>query len=526
MGISPNAKAKTNNNMGLLLVFFPEDDNHPIVDKNKLFSPSSSSSPSPSSSSPPPPSISYSPSSSSLKSSNRRSSTTSKAIISRAQSTISICALFLFITLLLFTLSTFEPTANRIHPTSPPRRFLSQKPPPNYIHKPKANTKRNSSWFFKTFTEKSYKTTNSAVSPTALQGMGTLYRRGTKAMNDLVVAHVVEDVTGDELRLFSRALHRSGLTARADIVFVFASSSFSSRFGSVIQEENDSFFKLVRHYKESNSTNPKRVTGFDLTHFVKGGKKEKKEIEEPIWGKRFRSNYSNSDGFEKEAESTQLSVGSVVGFEASELDPENSLSGFLDHVPMNMRRWACYPMLLGRVRRNFKYVMLVDVKNSVVLGDPLGRVRNRSPVSVYLSPKPESSSGKHGRKNSDKTQSHSPVNSAVIMGGARGVRRLSSTMLTEIVRATMQHKKKSSVSESAILSQLVASEFMLKNIDVIRSAESIPDTSSLAGLNSGSSTSLSGYAVIQRNNGIYDFSSVLMKVLCSSEADSSVYRDC
>jgi hypothetical protein len=55
-------------------------------------------------------------------------------------------------------------------------------------------------------------------------------------MNDLVVAHVVEDVTDDELRLFSRALHRSGLTARADIVFIFATSSFSSRFGSIIQE--------------------------------------------------------------------------------------------------------------------------------------------------------------------------------------------------------------------------------------------------------------------------------------------------
>jgi hypothetical protein len=264
-----------------------------------------------------------------------------------------------------------------------------------------------------------------------------------------------------------------------------------------------------------------------VTHFVKGGKKEKKEMEEPIWGKRFRSNYSNSDGVEREAESTQLSVGSVVGFDASELDPENSLSGFLDHVPMNMRRWACYPMLLGRVRRNFKHVMLVDVKNSVVLGDPLGRVRNRSPVSVYLSPKPESSSGRHGRKkNSDKTQSNSPVNSDVIMGGARGVRRLSNAMLTEIVRASMQHKRKSSASESGILSQLVASEFMLKNIDLIRSSESIPDTSSLAGLNSGSSTSLSGYAVILRANGIYDSRSVLMKVLCTSEADSSVYRDC
>lgn len=346
-------------------------------------------------------------------------------------------------------------------------------------------------------------------------------------MNDLVVAHVVEDVSDDDFRLFSRALHRSGLTARADIVFVFASSSFSSRFGSIIQEENESFLRLVHHYKGSNSsTSPKRVTGFDVTHLLKGGKKEKKEIEEPIWGKRFRSNYSNSDGVEREAEPTQLSVGSVVGFEASELDPENSLSGFLDHVPMNMRRWACYPMLLGRVRRNFKHVMLVDVKNSVVLGDPLGRIRNRSPVSVYLSPKSESSSSRHGRKNSDKTQSQSPVNTAVIMGGARGVRRLSNAMLTEIVRASMQHKRKISASESGILSQLVASEFMLKNIDLIRSTESIPDSSSLAGLNSGSPTSLSEYAVIQRTNGIYDFSSVIMKVLCSSEADSSVYRNC
>nr|POF11233.1 hypothetical protein CFP56_78884 [Quercus suber] len=85
------------------------------------------------------------------------------------------------------------------------------------------------------------------------------------------------------------------------------------------------------------------------------------------------------------------------------------------------------------------------------------------------------------------------------MGGARGVRRLSNSMLTEIVRAAMQHKKKNSVTESAILSQLIANEFLLKNVNLVTNTESIPETSSLIpGLNSASATSLSDYSIIQR----------------------------
>ncbi|KAB1222267.1 hypothetical protein CJ030_MR2G016148 [Morella rubra] len=137
MGISAKAKSKSNNSgnssenwgMGLLLVFFPED-NSPIVDKNKLLisspsSPSVPSSSSSSSSSPPKPSF--------------KRSSASSVILSKAQSTISICALFVFVTLLLFTLSTFEPsTTSRLHPTSP-RRFLSNKPSPNYNQNTKTN---------------------------------------------------------------------------------------------------------------------------------------------------------------------------------------------------------------------------------------------------------------------------------------------------------------------------------------------------------------------------------------------------
>ncbi|XP_015898210.3 uncharacterized protein LOC107431735 [Ziziphus jujuba] len=536
--------------MGLLLVFFPEDhQSSAIVDKNKLFqSPSTSMS---SSSSSPSPSSSSSSSSFSLsRSSNSsfRRSNSNNMILTKAQSTISICALLVFITLLLFTLSTFEPTTTRVHHPSS-RRSLSQNPPdlindsdpkfrpnpkintPNYHGNPLLFSSSSSSWYAKMWKQKTgdskEKSNNLNLPQSALQGMGTLYRRGTRAMSDLVVGHVGEDVNEDEIRLFMRFLLRSGLAAKADVVLI---SDSSSRFGSVIREENESFLRLIVHHKQLNRTTTGRrrrtISGFDATQFLK--KIGKKEVGEPLWGKRYRSNYNYSDRGEDESELTWFSYGSVLGFETSELDPENTLSGFLDHVSLGLRRWACYPMLLGRVRRNFKHIMLVDVKNLVVLGDPGGRVRNLSPESVLVFKKLETVSGKHGKKNPDKSQSHYPVNSAIIAGGARGIRRLSNAVLTEIVRAAMQHKKKSTVTESEILNQLVSSEFMAKNIKFIKSTESIPDSSSLTGLgtNLDASLSLSEYPVIQRGNSNHDINSIIMKQLCSSEVDSSIYRDC
>ncbi|KAF2289396.1 hypothetical protein GH714_035844 [Hevea brasiliensis] len=323
--------------------------------------------------------------------------------------------------------------------------------------------------------------------------MGKLYSRGTRAMSDLVVAHVVEDTDEDEFRLFLRLLHRSGLTARADLVFLFGSSSSESRFEGLIREENDSFLRLVHHYKKSNTTSHDSVSlpalRFDVTQFLKHGRQE---MWESVWGKGIRVKNSN-DSDESEGELTQLSYGSVVGFEVSELNPENSLAGFLDHLPMSLRRWACYPMLLGRVRRYFKHIMLVDVKKLLLLIDPLGRFRNRRPESVYMSTKQETtSSTKHGKrrnnnnknKNSDKSQSHYQVNSAILMGGTRGIRRFSNTMLTEIVRVSMRHRKGKSITESAILSQLAGNEHILKNVDLIKLTEPIPVASELSELNS------------------------------------------
>ncbi|KAE8732689.1 putative coatomer alpha subunit [Hibiscus syriacus] len=411
-----------------------------------------------------------------------RRRTSSTLLSSKAQFTISICLLLVFITLLLFTLSTFEPS-----PTiKNPRRILYQKtqfpPPPFKGFFP--------IWDYKPLSVKQ----KPSVSPSsfALQRMGILYRRGTKAMNDLIVGHVDEGLTEDELRLFLRVLHRSGITSKADIVFLFASST--STFSNVIHEENDSFLKLIQHYNEPNSKGHRdSVFGFDSTQFWKSGKKE---VGETIWGKKgARGNSSNST--EAEGESTRLTYGSVVGFDVNELDPENSLAGFLDHVSMSFRRWACYPMLLGRIRRNFKHIMLLDVKSLMVLSDPLGRVRNRSPESVYLLTKEST----------------------------RGIRRLANAMLTEIARATMQHKKKkNSISESEILSQLVGNGHVLKNVDVITSSESIQEASSLTG--SRSNSAAADFLIIQRGNSNHDLHPIIMQLMCLSETNSYVYRDC
>ncbi|CAH8324759.1 unnamed protein product [Eruca vesicaria subsp. sativa] len=454
MGLISSAKEtkNTNRGMGFLLVFFP--------DHNDVVSPSSSSSPA-----------------------TLFRSKPSRLLLSKAQSTISICILLLFLTLFLFTLSTFEPSSV-VSPGSH-RRFLLTR-------------------------------TVSVAKPRryALQGMGTLFLRGTKSMHGLIVAHIASHTTSEDLRLFMRLLHRSGVTSRSDVVLLFNSPSSATRFTNLIEEENDSFLKLVDVHRNANSsTQNDSVLGFNLSRFMK--KESMKDISEPIWGKK---SHRVNDSALNETESTELTHGSVVGFDATELDPENSLSGFIDHVPMSLRRWACYPMLLGRVRRNFKHVMLVDAKTSLFVGDPLTRIRNRSPESVLFFSKHSNNKG-------------SDINPAVLIGGAKGVRRLSSAMHTEIVRATMQqqHKRKSLVSESVVLGQLVGNVHMTKGFEVIGPSESIAEASSVAELRTRNSaaSSIKSHDIIQRGNSNHlHIIAIIMKRICSSELDFSVYSYC
>ncbi|CAL0310598.1 unnamed protein product [Lupinus luteus] len=413
-------------------------------------------------------------------------------ILSKTQFTISICALLIFFTLLIFTLSTFEPTISNITPTHHH----------SFIHKP------TTIFFTKSKTHNLFLQKKALKTSHALQKMGTLYRRGTLSMNNVVICHVAEETSERDFRLFLRIIHRFGVTALNDVVFLFSSLTDSVSFGRVIHEENNSFSSLVSRHAELASSE----LSFNFTRVFSN----KSEKVEPLWGKRIQSDFSGIHGGE-----FVVSYGSVVSFDATELDPENSLGGFLERVPLSLRRWACYPMLLGRVRRNFKRVMLVDVKNTLILKDPFGRVRNRSPESVFL----------FNKKNSDKNRStQRRVNSGVIIGGARGVRRLCNAVLVEIVRAAMQHSKQNSVSDSVILSQLVGNEFMWKNnniVNFVTSTESIPEASSLVGHNSGTATSLLNHAIIQRSSNNHEIISyVINKEICSSVNDSSIYKDC
>ncbi|XP_047957587.1 uncharacterized protein LOC125203314 [Salvia hispanica] len=437
--------------MGFLLVLFPEEDQNQESNTRK---------------------------SNNLNQFSSFKRTNSSHLIHRAQSTISICLLLLFTTLLLFTISTL-PSATTTTTAARRRHLISNSKSPQFS----SNTSH------------------------ALQGMGTLYRRGTRAMTELVVAHALHSLTRDDLKSFLRLFHRSPLASKSDLLLLFPSKT--AAFDSAILEENDSFLHLLTRYKSSNVSHSS--ASFDVTHFTKLSRRER-ESGEPIWGRRIRSNSTGN-------ESARLSYGSVAGFDVEELDPENSLSGFLDHVPMSLRRWACYPMLLGRVRRNFKHVMLVDVKEFLILGDPLGRVRTQSPESVLVT-----AVGRHGKRNSEKTW----VDSGVLMGGSRGIRRLCNKMLTNIVRATMhqQVKKKNPVSESSLFNQLVGNDYVLKEVNLIVSTESLGEVSSLSG--SGSHNLLrSKHGLIRRGkNTTLDVNSALITQLCSFPIDSTVYSEC
>ncbi|MCD9643188.1 hypothetical protein HAX54_030408, partial [Datura stramonium] len=138
----------------------------------------------------------------------------------------------------------------------------------------------------------------------------------------LIVAHVVESVTEHELKFFLRLLHRSGITSKSDILFIFPRKTNS--FDNAIIEENTSFFKLIHGY----SLRKQIILRFRPDP-IRDFQQKDKESGEPIWGRKIPEQCATSHGDEhgNVTESTRLSYGSVVSFDVDELDPENSLSG-------------------------------------------------------------------------------------------------------------------------------------------------------------------------------------------------------
>eukprot|EP00250_Pteridium_aquilinum_P003668 c13978_g1_i1 orf=142-1947(-) len=240
------------------------------------------------------------------------------------------------------------------------------------------------------------------IKPTpALKGLGTVFTRGTKAMSDLVVAHITESTQLEDLRMFLRTLYRSGVIARADMVFLFDSNALPVSMVDIICEENHNFHKLLHvlfsgdehSHNVANSSFSTSSSSTSLppltTHVFSNAsispfnayKKASTENEatntQTFWG---CANLSRGNRSDNEA---QLGWGSVVGFSALELNPDDTLEGFLDHPPLTLRRWACYQMLLGMVRHRFKHILLTDVSGVAILGDPFAMVRRKQ--GLYLS---------------------------------------------------------------------------------------------------------------------------------------------
>ncbi|KAG0616408.1 hypothetical protein M758_5G113000 [Ceratodon purpureus] len=222
----------------------------------------------------------------------------------------------------------------------------------------------------------------------ALHGMGTLFRRGTRPMRELIVAHLLEETSVASLRVFLRTLHRSGATARADVVVLFpGASDVSPEVLAVFHEEEASFQKMMalcdpktaskRRGRGSGISNA-TITPFNWLGF-KRAEEEQHVRGEVIWG-RSSSNSSSSLHLDN-INPTWAGYGSIVGFEMQDLDPHNVLSGFFEDSPAQLRRWVCYEMLLGMVRTKYRNTLITQA-NVVFVGDPLAAVRRRQ--HLYL----------------------------------------------------------------------------------------------------------------------------------------------
>ncbi|KAH9315685.1 hypothetical protein KI387_024312 [Taxus chinensis] len=73
---------------------------------------------------------------------------------------------------------------------------------------------------------------------------GTLFKRGTMAMNELLVAHIEEETIEHDIRWFLRSLYKSRVTARADVFIVFPRGHVPAKNLGVIEEKNKSFMVL------------------------------------------------------------------------------------------------------------------------------------------------------------------------------------------------------------------------------------------------------------------------------------------
>eukprot|EP01018_Ginkgo_biloba_P029489 Gb_22425 [translate_table: standard] len=222
----------------------------------------------------------------------------------------------------------------------------------------------------------------------ALHGMGVLFRKGTRAANELIVAHLVEGAPGFELRTFLRTLLRSGAMARADLVLLFPRGSLTEDVHNVIQEESDFGYKKFSSCFGSNivgvggdgNRSLDRCSSVNSSVSVFNSLAFKSAAEET---KRRRKNVTVNEG-DFSSVPRPPGEGSIMGFEMDELDPDNVLEAFIDDPPAQLRRWLCYQMLLGLLKHKFRNVMLIRIGAAVILSDALSVIRKKSNALLLL----------------------------------------------------------------------------------------------------------------------------------------------
>lgn len=246
--------------------------------------------------------------------------------------------------------------------------------------------------------------------------------------------------------------------------------------------------------------------------------------------------------------------GSIVGFEVAELNPDDALLGFLDQPPMQLRRWACYQMLLGKVRHKFKHVLLTDVKGVLVLGDALAVVRKKNGLYLGLQdrtwsdPMPDNGNNNESKSVFERVYGQQMwsslerrekeiklVNSGVIIGGIQPVRRLANAMMTEIVRVALQRKSRGSFPDSVLLTYLLQRSSVLgkKVMDHVHSVEN--SDSIIHSLDKSKQKDLffkkksSPYVIVHGYDTLNvdtNLTSMVVRDICSSPVDAEVYGDC
>jgi hypothetical protein len=255
---------------------------------------------------------------------------------------------------------------------------------------------------------------------TALEGMGTLFRRGKRAMSELLVAHLVENTTTRDLRLFLRTLHRSGMTARVDVVLLFPWRPLPAAMLDVIREEEESFHKLLTSssrplvvgaeaYRQSiklsdmsTLSNPDNIgttaaipaapssaniSVFNAAAFRKWSAADTAMSKtsrsgRSVWGNPRAARVGEGSTAEAE-EDDGSSYGAIVGFDIQELDPADAMRAFINEPPAALRRWICYQILLGMVRQKYRHVMLSEVKGVLILKDMLAPLKKKD-IGLYV----------------------------------------------------------------------------------------------------------------------------------------------